>query len=73
MPRDADLLVIERLLPADGGSSLATAWDLHMMCNTGGRERTADHYARLFEDCGLALVGHTPLALGAHTLHARRA
>ncbi|MEV7281351.1 methyltransferase [Streptomyces sp. NPDC093111] len=73
MPRDADLLVVERLLPADGGSSLATAWDLHMMCNTGGRERTADHYARLFEDCGLALVGHTPLALGAHTLHARRA
>ncbi|MEU7016298.1 methyltransferase [Streptomyces sp. NPDC046385] len=73
MPRHADLLVVERLLPADGGSSLATAWDLHMMCNTGGRERTADHYARLFEECGLVLVGHTPLALGAHTLHARRA
>ncbi|KKZ73770.1 methyltransferase [Streptomyces showdoensis] len=73
MPRHADLLVVERLLPADGGSSLATAWDLHMMCNTGGRERTADHYARLFEECGLVLVGHSPLALGAHTLHARRA
>ncbi|MEV5974888.1 methyltransferase [Streptomyces sp. NPDC051921] len=73
MPPHADLLVVERLLPADGGFSLATAWDLHMMCNTGGRERTSAHYARLFEDCGLTLVGHTPLALGAHTLHARRA
>ncbi|MFE2148683.1 methyltransferase [Streptomyces lavendulae] len=73
MPRHADLLVVERLLPADGTPSLATAWDLHMMCNTGGRERTAEHYARLLEDCGLRLVGHTPLALGAHTLHARRA
>ncbi|MEU2834920.1 methyltransferase [Streptomyces lavendulae] len=72
MPRHADLLVVERLLPADGTPSLATAWDLHMMCNTGGRERTADHYARLLGDCGLTLVGHTPLTLGAHTLHARR-
>ncbi|MFJ9593989.1 methyltransferase [Streptomyces virginiae] len=72
MPGYADLLIVERLLPADGAASLATAWDLHMMCNTGGRERTAEHYARLLADCGLALVGHTPLALGAHTLHARR-
>ncbi|MEW2583048.1 methyltransferase [Streptomyces virginiae] len=72
MPGYADLLIVERLLPADGATSLATAWDLHMMCNTGGRERTAEHYARLLADCGLALVGHTPLALGAHTLHARR-
>ncbi|MEU8524932.1 methyltransferase [Streptomyces sp. NPDC048629] len=73
MPRHADLLVVERLLPTDDTPSLATAWDLHMMCNTGGRERTADHYARLLEERGLVLVGHAPLALGAHALHARRA
>jgi hypothetical protein len=72
MPRHADLLVVERLLPADATPSLATAWDLHMMCNTGGRERTAEHYARLLDEYGLELVGHTPLALGAHALHARR-
>ncbi|MFC8549463.1 methyltransferase [Streptomyces sp. NPDC057273] len=72
MPRQADLLVVERLLPAGADPSLATAWDLHMMCNTGGRERTADHYGRLLEEHGLELVGHTPLALGAHVLHARR-
>ncbi|MFF2774247.1 methyltransferase [Streptomyces sp. NPDC058052] len=73
MGRDADLLVVERLLPADGSPSLATAWDLHMMCNTGGRERTAVQYAGLFAACGLELVGHAPLALGAYALHVRRA
>ncbi|MFG2298277.1 methyltransferase [Streptomyces sp. NPDC048603] len=72
MPSDADLLIVERLLPEDGTPSLATAWDLHMMCNTGGRERTAAHYARLLTDCGLGLVGHEPLPLGARVLHARR-
>ncbi|MEU6985911.1 methyltransferase [Streptomyces sp. NPDC046324] len=72
MPPHGDLLIVERLLPADATPSLATAWELHMMCNTGGRERTADHYARLLEEQGLELVGHTPLALGAHALHARR-
>ncbi|WUJ33945.1 methyltransferase [Streptomyces sp. NBC_00386] len=61
MHESADLLVVERVLPADGSASPATAWDLHMMCNVGGRERRADHYARLFADAGLTLVGRTPL------------
>lgn len=68
----ADLLVIERLLPADGSASLATAWDLHMMCNVGGRERRADHYARLFADAGLTLVDRSPLPLDGNVLHVRR-
>ncbi|MEU8952995.1 methyltransferase [Streptomyces sp. NPDC048518] len=69
----ADLLVVERVLPADGSSSLATAWDLHMMCNVGGRERRADHYARLFAEAGLTLVGRSPLPLDGSVLHVRRA
>ncbi|MFF3722372.1 methyltransferase [Streptomyces erythrochromogenes] len=73
MPAHADLLVVERLLPLDGSPSLATAWDLHMLCNVGGRERSADHYAHLLADAGLELVGHSPLPLDAHVLHARRA
>ncbi|GAA1980003.1 methyltransferase [Kitasatospora viridis] len=73
MPAHADLLVVERLLPADGSPSLATAWDLHMRCNVGGRERRADHYARLFADAGLELVGRAALPLDAAVLHARRA
>ncbi|MFD5143948.1 methyltransferase [Streptomyces sp. NPDC058401] len=73
MPDHADLLIVERLLPADGSPSLATAWDLHMMCNVGGRERRAEHYARLLADAGLELVGRTPLPLEAYVLHARKA
>ncbi|MEV1018887.1 methyltransferase [Streptomyces sp. NPDC050264] len=72
MPADAGLLIVERLLPADNSPSLATAWDLHMRCNVGGRERTAHHYARLLDEAGLTLVGHTPLPLDGHVLHARR-
>jgi hypothetical protein len=72
MPDHADLLIVERVLPADGSASLAAAWDLHMMCNVGGRERRADHYARLLADAGLALVGHTRLPLDAALLHARK-
>ncbi|MFD4246838.1 methyltransferase [Streptomyces sp. NPDC058525] len=73
MPAHADLLIVERLLPTDGSPSLATAWDLHMMCNVGGRERRTDHYARLLADAGLELVDRTPLPLEAYVLHARKA
>jgi hypothetical protein len=72
MPASADLLIVERVLPGDGSASLATAWDLHMMCNVGGRERRADHYARLLADAGLALVDVSPLPLDACVLHARK-
>ena len=73
MPPHADLLIVERVLPADGSPSLATAWDLHMMCNVGGRERTAEHYTRLLADAGLALVDCSPLPLEGTVMHARKA
>ena len=73
MPADADLLIIERLLPTDGSTSLATSWDLHMMCNVGGRERHADHYAQLLLDTGFELVSRSPLPLDGHLMHARKA
>ncbi|MEU9337241.1 methyltransferase [Streptomyces sp. NPDC048290] len=73
MPPEADLLIVERLLPTDGSPSLAVSWDLHMMCNVGGRERTAAHYAELLADAGLTLQSHSPLPLDAHVLHARGA
>ncbi|QIB44577.1 methyltransferase [Streptomyces aureoverticillatus] len=72
LPDHADLLVVERVLPADGSVSLATAWDLHMMCNVGGRERHAEHYAGLFADAGLALVDQAPLPLDGTVLHVRK-
>ena len=73
MPDHADLLIVERMLPEDGSASMATAWDLHMMCNVGGRERTVDHYAGLLRDAGLELVDRSPLPLGAAVLRARKA
>lgn len=72
MPAHADLLIVERVLPADGSASLATSWDLHMMCNVGGRERRADHYAQLLGDAQLTLVGSSPLPLDGSVLHARK-
>jgi hypothetical protein len=72
MPAHADLLIVERLLPTDGSASLATPWDLHMMCNVGGRERRADQFAQLLTDTGLELHSRTPLPLDGHLLHARK-
>jgi hypothetical protein len=72
MPAGADLLVVERLLPEDDAPSLARAWDLHMMCNVGGRERTASHYRRLLGESGFDLVRHHPLPLDGALLCARR-
>ncbi|MFJ4465904.1 methyltransferase [Streptomyces sp. NPDC089424] len=72
MPIHADLLIVERVLPTDGSVSLATAWDLHMMCNVGGRERTTAHYAHLLDGAGLTLVDRSPLPLDGSVLHARR-
>jgi hypothetical protein len=66
------LLIVERLLRADGRPSLAAAWDLHMLCNVGGRERTAAHYERLLAAAGFSLVAVSDLPLDASVLHARR-
>ncbi|MEU2391787.1 methyltransferase [Streptomyces sp. NPDC007369] len=72
MPPEAELLVIERLLPADGAESLAVAWNLHMLCNVGGRERTLDHYRGLLAEAGFDLVDTMPLPLDGSLLRARR-
>ncbi|MFH8224838.1 methyltransferase [Streptomyces sp. NPDC018057] len=71
MPDHADLLVVERLLPENGTPTLATAWNLHMMCNTGGRERSITHYTRLLNDAALTLVSTSPLPLEGNVLHVR--
>ncbi|MEU8897462.1 methyltransferase [Nocardia sp. NPDC048505] len=55
MPAHARLYVVERLLPDGNTPSLAPAWDVHMLCNVGGRERTRAHYGELFAAGGLVL------------------
>ncbi|WP_030276433.1 methyltransferase [Streptomyces sp. NRRL B-24484] len=74
VPEHAELLVVERLLPADeeAGPSLAVPWDVHMLCNVGGRERTAEHYGRLLAEAGFELTGVAELPLDGALLAARR-
>jgi hypothetical protein len=72
MPAHAELLVVERLLPEDDRPSLAVPWDLHMLCNVGGRERTLHHYRRLLAGAGLHLTDVSPLPLDGFLLRARR-
>ena len=70
--RAGRLLIVERLLPEDRSPSLAFAWDIHMLCNVGGRERTTSHYARLLADAGFALTERYPLPLDVYLLTAER-
>jgi glutathionyl-hydroquinone reductase len=39
--RARKLLIVERLLPVDDSPSPPVSWNIHIMCNVGGRERTA--------------------------------
>ncbi|MET9227498.1 methyltransferase [Lentzea sp. NPDC003310] len=72
MPAHAEILVIERLLPENGeADSLAIPWDIHMLCNTGGRERTESHYRALLDEAGFDLVEKHALPLDAHVMRAR--
>ncbi|MFE0176198.1 methyltransferase [Streptomyces sp. NPDC059002] len=72
MTAGASLLVVERLLPTDGSASLAVSWDLHMLCNVGGRERTAEEYEGLLSAAGFDLVSVADLPLDGSLLCARR-
>lgn len=72
MADGAQLVLVERLLPTTGAPSLAVAWDLHMLCNVGGRERTLPHYTRLLAEAGFDLAGVTGLPLDGNLLQARR-
>ncbi len=72
IPEGGWLMVVERLLPESGEASLATAWDLHMLCNVGGRERTAEQYENLLTTAGFELVSVSALPLEGNLLQARR-
>lgn len=73
MPAQAELLIVERLLPEDDSPSLAVAWDVHMLCNVGGRERTVSQYRTLLAESGFELIEQHPLPLDTALLCARPA
>jgi hypothetical protein len=63
MADSARLLILERVIPADGSALLPLLYDLHLLVMTGGRERSLDGYAALLERSGLRLEAVRSLAL----------
>jgi hypothetical protein len=55
MAPDARLLVIERIVAPPNEGAEAKLSDLNMLVSPGGRERTHDEFASLFEAAGLRL------------------
>lgn len=64
------LLLVERLLGPPNELPEAKLSDLNMMVAPGGRERTLEEYAALFEAAGFRLVGETPTASGRSVIEA---
>ncbi|HZI19829.1 MAG TPA: methyltransferase [Pyrinomonadaceae bacterium] len=56
MGPEARLLLVEWVVPEGDEPSMAKFGDVHMMVMTGGQERTAEEYARLFERAGFRLT-----------------
>ena len=64
MGPDARVLLVERDLGAPNEAPGAKLSDLNMLVVLGGRERTRDEYAALFQRSGLAFLGETPTSSG---------
>ncbi|GAA2801700.1 methyltransferase [Saccharopolyspora taberi] len=59
----ATLLIIERVIPVDGRPSLAFDWDIHMLMNTGGQERTLGEFQSLLDQTGFSYSHSATLPL----------
>ncbi len=68
MRPNARVLVLEAPLPADDSPGPGRWLDLQVMVLCGGRERTVDEYAQLFERVGLRLSRTVPTAHPAMTV-----
>jgi len=51
-PANARVFVAEYVVPGPDTPHFAKLFDIHMMCATGGQERTEEEYAGLFEHAG---------------------
>ncbi|HET7808747.1 MAG TPA: methyltransferase [Gaiellaceae bacterium] len=61
---DGRLFLIEWVLGGPNERPAAKFSDLNMLVNPGGRERTIDEYASLYEQAGFRLVGETETSAG---------
>jgi hypothetical protein len=67
------VLVVDRELGAPNENAEAKFSDLNMMVGPGGRERTRDEFAALFDDAGFALRRVVPTAIGLNVFEGRAA
>jgi|tagenome__1003787_1003787.scaffolds.fasta_scaffold20983072_2 hypothetical protein len=67
---DGRLLVVERVVGGPNEGAQTKFSDLNMLVMPGGRERTLDEFAALFEAAGFRLEGETPTASGFSVLEA---
>jgi len=73
MKQEAKLLLVEFVIPGPNDRHPAKPLDLIMLAVTGGRERTPDEYAALFQKAGLRLSRVVPTASPASVIEAVRA
>eukprot|EP01113_Clastostelium_recurvatum_P051360 TRINITY_DN9966_c0_g1_i2.p1 TRINITY_DN9966_c0_g1~~TRINITY_DN9966_c0_g1_i2.p1 ORF type:complete len:345 (+),score=70.08 TRINITY_DN9966_c0_g1_i2:80-1114(+) len=66
------LLILETVIPQGNEPYFGKWLDLHMMVITGGQERTAEQFSRLFERAGLYLVGVTETETPIRIVEARK-
>jgi O-methyltransferase domain/Dimerisation domain len=62
------VLLIERVVGPPNEDPATKFLDLNMLVMPGGRERTLDEYAALFEASGFSLVGETPTEGGTSVI-----
>lgn len=67
------IAVIEQVLPDGPGAGGAALLDMTMMIMTGGHERTADEFTRLFSAAGLRLTRIVPTQAGSRIIEGMRA
>ncbi|WP_369373966.1 methyltransferase [Streptomyces sp. cg36] len=67
MGPDARLVIVERVLGKDAGSSLAEGYNMHMLVVLGGgRERDETQYRALLDKAGFTVADIRPLPLETH-------
>ncbi|WP_210439556.1 methyltransferase [Nocardioides xinjiangensis] len=70
-PAGATLVLMESVVPPDGGPHFATSLDLDMLLFVGGRERTEQEYAALLERAGFRLTRVVPTVSTVSLVEAR--
>lgn len=64
----ATLLVVEQMIPEDGGPHWARTLDLHMLVLLGGRQRSRREYGALMEGAGFTLAREIDTGAGVTIL-----